>query len=258
MLCPQCGTALADNARFCSNCGSSMPQAPSVATTPAAPPPTFQPSAYVPPVAGPSSYSGVPQTSGKAIGSLICGIINVFPLSVVAIILGHLSLSEIKKSAGRLKGQGLAIAGLVLGYLGIAFIPFILIIAAIAIPNLLRARISANESSAVGSVRNLIAAELGYSQMNSASGYTCHLSDLASAGLNDQRLLSGEKFGYRFNLQNCTREVEGGPVTKFQITASPRNNQSGVRAFCADEGGIVRTDSKGSAEDCLTSGSPLD
>ena len=51
-----------------------------------------------------------------------------------------MSLSEIRKSAGRIGGQGIAITGLVLGYLGIVIIPFILIVAAIAIPNLLRAR----------------------------------------------------------------------------------------------------------------------
>jgi hypothetical protein len=42
-----------------------------------------------------------------------------FPLSILAIIFGHLSLSEIRKSAGRLKGEGMAIAGLVLGYVGV-------------------------------------------------------------------------------------------------------------------------------------------
>jgi len=190
---------------------------------------------------------------------LICGIINIFPLSAVAIVLGHLSLSEIKNSAGRLKGQGLAIAGLVLGYLGVVAIPFILIVAAIAIPNLLRAKIAANESSAVGSVRNVITAEAAYSQMNSARGYTCELSDLTSAGLIDQSLASGEKNGYRLELQDCAAEIEGGPVTKFQIIASPlKHNVSGVRAYCSDEGGLLRMDSRGSAENCPADGSTLE
>jgi len=63
---------------------------------------------------------GQSQTSGKAIGSLVCGIVGlIIPLigGVVAIVLGHLGLSEIKRSAGRLKGDGLAIAGLFMGYL---------------------------------------------------------------------------------------------------------------------------------------------
>ena len=206
----------------------------------------------------PQPYSGVPETSGKAVGSLVCGIINIFPLSVVAIILGHISLSEIKKSAGRLQGRGLAIAGLVLGYLGVAFIPFILIVAAIAIPNLLRAKIAANEAAAMGSVRTLVTAETSYSAMNPTKGYTCSLPDLASAGLITGPLASGEKTGYRFELQNCTSETDGGPATKFQITAVPlKFNATGVRAFCADESAVLRV-SHGSAETCLANSVPLE
>ena len=258
LFCPQCGASLADTVRFCSSCGTSIPQPGSAAVPPPlATAPSFplvQPSAV-----SPAPYAGIPQTSGKAIGSLICGIINIFPFFVAAIILGHLSLSDIKKSAGRLKGQGLAIAGLVLGYLGVVAIPFILIIAAIAIPNLLRARIAANESSAAGSLRRLIAAEVSFNSINAATGFTCNLSDLSSAGLIDQSLSSGEKSGYRFALQNCTQETEGGPITKFQIIALPLNhNQSGVRAFCTDESGTIRMDVAGSAENCFVNGSPLD
>ena len=119
----------------------------------------------LPPLA-PAAASGpvVPEkTSGLAIASLIFGLLFLFfPLSIVAIVFGHISLSQIKKSAGRLGGKGLAIAGLVLGYLGIAMIPLILIIAAIAIPNLLRARIAANEASAVSAVRRISAAQVTY------------------------------------------------------------------------------------------------
>jgi Domain of unknown function (DUF4190) len=64
------------------------------------------------------------------------------PCSIVAVILGHLSLSDIRRSAGRLAGRGVAIAGLVFGYVGLWFVP-ILLIAAIAIPNVLRAKIAA-------------------------------------------------------------------------------------------------------------------
>ena len=63
-------------------------------------------------------------------------------------------------------GDGMAIAGLVLGYIGFAAIPFILIIAAIAIPNLLRARMAANEASAVGSLRTINVAALSYSALS--------------------------------------------------------------------------------------------
>src|ERR1700751_2360808 len=52
------------------------------------------------------------------------------------------------KALGRLTGRGMAMAGLILGYIGVAMIPFILIVAAIAIPNLLRARMAANQAGA--------------------------------------------------------------------------------------------------------------
>ena len=104
---------------------------------------------YEPPGA---AYTGPTETSGKAIGSLICGLLFFFfPVAIVAIILGHISLSEIRRAGGRLTGRGLAIGGLVLGYAGVSFIP-VLIIAAIAIPNLLRAKMAANEASAIGSL----------------------------------------------------------------------------------------------------------
>jgi type IV pilus assembly protein PilA len=218
----------------------------------------------VPPPTGsaalPASYNaaapiGPAQTSGKAIASLVCGIINVFPLFIVAIVLGHISLSEIKKSGGRIKGEGLAIAGLVMGYLGILAIPLILIIAAIAIP-LLRAKIAANEASAVGSVRYIVAAEDNYQCTHADAGFTCSLSDLS--GLIDPGLATGQRSGHAFRLQDCATDAAGGPITKFRISAVPIGpNTTGQRAFCADESGVIRSDRTGSAENCLDHGSPL-
>jgi type IV pilus assembly protein PilA len=241
LICPKCGAAVADNSQFCSNCGSSFvpgqPPAPSVALSP--------------------QLAGPPQTSGKAIASLVCGIINVFPFFMVAVILGHMSLSEIKKSSGRLKGEGIALAGLILGYLGIIFIPIILIVAAIAIPNLLRAKIVANEASAVASVRELLAAEISYQTMHQDAGFSCNFSDLS--GQLDPKLTSGFKNGYAFFLQNCTAEKEGGPISKFRVTAVPKvPNASGRRAFCSDESAVLRVDADGSSENCLEHGSQLE
>jgi type IV pilus assembly protein PilA len=245
VTCSKCGATLADNTRFCANCGNSLVETQASAS-PVAPPP---------PAPGPII---APQTSGKAIASLIFGIINVFPLCIVAIVLGHISLSQIKKSAGRLKGEGLAIAGLILGYLGLVVIPFILIVAAIAIPNLLRAKIAANEASAAGSVRNLVSAEVSYQSLHSQAGFTCNLSELGSAGLINSTLASGRRSGYVFVLQNCTAEKEGDPASHFQIVASPLTyNQTGVRQFCADESGVTRMDNTGTGQ-CVDRGVPLE
>lgn len=187
----------------------------------------------------------------------MCGILHIFPLFIVAIVLGHMSLSEIKKSSGRLKGEGIALAGLILGYLGIIFIPIILIVAAIAIPNLLRARIAANEASAAASVRELVSAEISYQATHQNAGFTCSFSDLSRQL--DSQVAAGFKNGYAFFLQNCTAEKEGGPISKFQITAIPKvPNTSGRRAFCSDESSIIRLDAEGSGQNCLDHGSQLD
>lgn len=153
--CAYCAEAIPEDAQFCQFCGSNL-------------------AALGTPVAATGSAGVVApeqvHTSGKAIASLICGIFFfVFPSAIIAIILGHLSYSEIGRSLGRIRGKGLALAGLILGYLGISFIP-ILIIAAIAIPNLLRARMAANEASAVGSLRSYSYA-LGFLRREVSDGW---------------------------------------------------------------------------------------
>ena len=130
-----------------------------------------------------------------------------FPVGIAAIILGHLSLSDIRKSAGRLGGRGIAIAGLVLGYAGIALIALILIIAAFAIPNLFRGNIAQNEASAVGALRIINVAAVTY-QSEYENGFPSSLDVLGGdrraaatcnhANLLDRSLADGRKFGYGF------------------------------------------------------------
>jgi hypothetical protein len=180
----------------------------------------------------------------------------ILPAAIAAIVLGHISRSEIRKSAGRLQGAGMALVGLIFGYLGISVIP-ILIIAAIAIPNLLRARISANESSAIAAVRTLNTAEVSYANANPDVGYSCNLRDLAAAsgssgatGLIDDTLANGERHGYVFRLDGCSKDG-------YLITAVPRiRNQTGIRTFCSKQDAVVRS-SQGSAENCAEDGEPL-
>ena len=237
-LCAACGNSVAAEDRFCRVCGAVVPVA-SVGTgnfplTPTAP----------------------PETSGKATASLVCGLLFFIPFAfVAAIVFGHLALSEIRKSAGRLKGEGLAIAGLVLGYAWIVGIPVILIIAAIAIPNLLRARMAANESSAVAGIRQINVAEVTYSNEHSNAGYTCSLADLSTQI--DGQLMSGRKNGYVFKLSGCT-PTESGAIVKYQVVAyAITQNATGTRAFCSDESNVIKVDPGGSSENCSENGSPL-
>lgn len=262
MFCTHCGAENPDASQFCSRCGTNLhaSSAPSAGTSA--------------PASTAGLYSSAPtETSGKAIASLICGILFFFlPAAVAAIILGHLSLAEIRRSAGRLAGEGTAIAGLVLGYIGVAFIPFILIIAAIAIPNLLRARMAANEASAVGSLRTIVTANVTYSSTY-ANGFAPDLSTLAGAEgesadchraqLIDKRLGSGLKSGYQFEYaprypssgesskvspeaaaKGCTTPGTSG----FTVTAQPlTRGTTGQRSFFIDETGVIRFDPNGTA-----------
>lgn len=241
-FCAACGNSLTADDKFCQVCG----RAASAGTT-------------VPNAVGAAVLPASTETSGKAILSLICGLLFFIPfLFIAAIVLGHLALSEIRKSAGRLKGEGIAIAGLVLGYIEIAGIPLLLIVAAIAIPNLLRARIAANEASAVSSVRILAAAEVTYAAAHTEQGYTCSLSDLAEAASIKGPLATGQKNGYAFELSGCSPGTQGVPNVKYQVVAYPlRLNQTGVRAFCSDESAAIKVDSGGSARGCIENGSAL-
>ena len=121
--------------------------------------------------------SSEPQTDGKAIGSLVCGIASVTIFSIIAgipaIILGHISRSDIRKSEGRLKGEGLALAGLIMGYISLAIIPLILIIATIAIPGLIRGQQAAHEAAAVSTLWRINTAEETYKRIHGNSR-TCH------------------------------------------------------------------------------------
>jgi type IV pilus assembly protein PilA len=257
MFCSKCGAAVAEGSQFCNQCGQAIGVAPvpnqAMANQPATP--QF-------PAPAPEAL-----TSGKALASLVTGIFGLifFLPAFAAIILGHISRSEIRKSNGGLKGDGMATAGLVLGYGMIAMVPFILIIAAIAIPNLLRARVAANEASAVASIRTLNTAELSYRTEFPNAGFTCDFSALGGDGISaptadhaqliDRALTAGEKRGYRYELLNCTHSESDGD--KYQVVASPLvRNQTGIRTFCSDETGVVRAGGD-SAEECLASGAPI-
>jgi type IV pilus assembly protein PilA len=243
MDCPYCAELIPDDVQFCPKCGTQMG--------------TRLPSPGSPPRAQPLPPGFQPPTSGKAVGSLICGIFFFFlPASIAAVVLGHLSLSEIRKGAGRLKGQGLATAGLVLGYVGIAAIPFILIIAAIAIPNLLRARMATNEASAVGSLRTYTTAIMSYSVQCPKQGFPAAVQQLGpgagdcnQANLVDPSLASpsATKSGYVF-VYHAGPANEQGHIVSYVISADPANpNSTGVRHFYTDETGIIRAESTGPA-----------
>src|SRR5258707_12905244 len=105
-------------------------------------------------------------------------------------------------------------------------VAIILIIAAIAIPNLLRSRMAANEASAVGSIRSINTAAVTYSTTYPAAGYPITLAQLqpaagassTSADLIDSVLAAGTKSGYQFSMAQVG---SGKPVTGYSVNGDP-------------------------------------
>src|SRR5215475_8691840 len=171
MFCFRCGASMPDDAQVCPQCATPVANAPAPQGTAAAPPPPpsswlnappqgqYPPQAQYPPqqpYAG-AVYGQQPQTDGKATASLVFGILSVLCFGVLAgipaIILGHLSRGEVKRSMGRLTGAGMALAGLIMGYCSIGVT--VLIVFAIAIPASLGVKIAGNESGAASTMRTI-------------------------------------------------------------------------------------------------------
>ncbi len=141
-------------------------------------------------------------------------------------------------------------------------VAMILVIASIAIPNLLRARIAANEASAVSSIRTVNAAQITYVATYPTVGYATKLPQLgptsqgvckkpaqAHACLVDWAVsnagtASSAKSGYYFRL----RVGGSGDSSSYEVAGSPAVfNETGVRNFCSIEDGVVRYDNKGTS-----------
>ena len=140
-------------------------------------------------------------------------------------------------------------------------VAIILIIAAIAIPNLLRSRMAANEASAVGSLRSVNTAEVTYSSTFPDSGYApaignlggtvaqCtppNVATLANACLLDAVLTLGAKSGYTFTAVGAN--PVNGVNTTFASTGVPDViGQTGNRGFGSDQSGVIHYTLNGAA-----------
>ena len=116
-----------------------------------------------PPPFGSPPAAARPETSGLAIASLVLGLASFFGsifTAVPAVICGHLARSRIKHSGGAVAGGGLALAGLITGYLAIAF--FTVIIAAIVVPTVGKVRETARRSVDSSNLRQIAMSSLIY------------------------------------------------------------------------------------------------
>ena len=131
-------------------------------------------------------------------------------------------------------------------------VAIILIIAAIAIPNFLRSRISANQASAVASLRTFDTAEISYASTYN-TGYTYNASYLAppapgsgatstAAGLIDSVLATGSKSGYNF-IYTPGASDSTGRINTYGITAVPISSSTGTDYYFTDQSGVIRMNS---------------
>jgi prepilin-type N-terminal cleavage/methylation domain-containing protein len=139
-------------------------------------------------------------------------------------------------------------------------VAIILIIAAIAIPNLLRARISANESSAASSVRTTNTGEVSFYSTYPAQGYSAGATGMGALGpgavtgcpaggplvtaaclidwnLSQATTVALAKSGFYFGIGSTSAAA---PFLSYTVGGSAAAfNQTGVRGFCSNEDGVI-------------------
>ncbi len=143
-------------------------------------------------------------------------------------------------------------------------VAIILIIAAIAIPNLMRSRMAANESSAVGSLRTINTAEVtysttygtGFAPLANLGGADPCAAVAATACLIDSVLSGGTKSGYTLTTAApAALGTQAVPNVIYEAGAQPvAAGQSGQRSFCTDQSsfctdqsGVIRANPAGGA-----------
>ncbi len=138
-------------------------------------------------------------------------------------------------------------------------VAIILVIAAIAIPNMIRAKIQANEASAVSSIRAINTAQVAYAATYTELGYA---NDLAKLGADTSGVVDSNhaalldwilgcasqpcpKSGYAFTIIKVTT-ASNGQVTGYSVTGVPNApGASGIRGFCSDNMNPVKYDPNG-------------
>jgi type IV pilus assembly protein PilA len=137
-------------------------------------------------------------------------------------------------------------------------VAIILVIAAIAIPNLMRARMAANDSSAAGSIHAINAAEVGYFGSYEQVGFPLNLTPLggaepcspsvATACLIDNNLATNGggtgKSGFSFAATGAASAASPNN-NQFYATATPNSNLTGTRSYCSTEDMVVRLEPAG-------------
>jgi len=137
-------------------------------------------------------------------------------------------------------------------------VAIILIIAAIAVPKLLRSRMAANESSAVSSIRTITTAEVTYSStwgagfapsMAQLGGPSpCLVATAANACLIDDLLSVAPNIKSGYVFVSVGNNATGAILNGFEVNATPTIvDVTGKRAFCSDQTDVIRYNTTGAA-----------
>jgi type II secretory pathway pseudopilin PulG len=235
--CAQCGFVGWPDAEFCKKCGAPVSASPAYEAD--------QPSGNV------TTYYANQNVAfeedlknGWAIASLTLGIANFLLLSIflipsiVGVVISVVALNKIKRFPHVYGGKGLAIGGLVTNIVSVAAMIPVLIIAAIAIPNLLASRRAANEGATIRALRIIHAAEQTY-QSTEGNGDYGSLADLRRTSLISEDMAREIRSGYRYRLE-VVKQTRESPAA-FTLGAVPTEyGSTGKRSFFIDETGVLR------------------
>jgi type II secretory pathway pseudopilin PulG len=183
--------------------------------------------------------------TGLAIASLVMGIANFLLLgifllpTIIGIVVSVVALNKIKQKPHEYGGKSLAIGGLVTNIISVVVLVPVMVIAAIAIPNLLAARRAANEGAAIRSLRVLHQAEQSYQATTGKGINYGTLSDLQNDSLisliwparSDRAIDSRSK---------CSKLIVRARRRSRSWPCLLSNGSSGRRSFFIDETGVIR------------------
>lgn len=120
-----------------------------------------------------------------------------------------------------------------------------------------------SDTLVLAAMQTILTAEITYARSYPTVGFACTLSSLDGFGggepnehqamLINSGLASGKRYGFVFTLSGCG----GTPASRFQLTAAPKGESYGRKAFCADQSGVIRSSSDGNPATCLASGTPV-
>ena len=229
--CVECGFVGWSDVEYCKACGAPLSQR----STHLPPPNTSYNTNYA------QWDEPERQKKGLAIFALVMGIISFMSFSllgvgaIVGIIVACIAMGRTSREPSVYGGRSMAITGLILSIVSLVTIIPVALVASIAIPNLLAARMAANEASAIGSVRQIAAAEGVY---QSSFGKYATLNELAAQGLLDAKLATGTRNGYNFTLEVTSDDPDAPGFAVMSVPVSYRN--SGRRSFYIDESGVIR------------------